>query len=58
LQVVQRGGVIYDPFMGTGSTAEVALRSIRHYIGSEMSKDYCDISEKRILPFKLQTKLF
>jgi len=51
-------GVIYDPFMGTGSTAEVALRSGRNYIGSEMSKKYIDIAEKRLLPFKLQKTLF
>lgn len=33
------GGIIYDPFFGTGSTGEVALRSGRKYIGSEMSKE-------------------
>lgn len=52
------GGIIYDPFMGTGSTAEVALRSNRRYIGSEMSEEYCRIAEKRLIPFKLQLTLF
>jgi DNA modification methylase len=52
------GGIIYDPFMGTGSTAEVALRSNRKFIGSEMSKDYCEIANKRLEPFKMQTSLF
>ena len=32
-----KGGIVYDPFMGTGSTAEVALRSGRNYIESEIS---------------------
>ena len=48
------GGVIYDPFMGTGSTAEAAIRAGRRFIGSEMSFDYCEIAEKRIEPFLLQ----
>lgn len=52
------GGIIYDPFMGTGSTAEVALRSKRLFIGSEMSNDYIQIAEKRLEPFISQTKLF
>ena len=52
------GGLIYDPFMGTGSTAEVCLRTNRNYIGSEMSLKYCDIAEKRLNPFKQQTTLF
>lgn len=51
------GGIIYDPFMGTGSTAEVALRSKRNFIGSEMSMEYCQIAEKRLNPFLLQTNL-
>lgn len=51
-------GIVYDPFMGTGSTAEVALRSNRNYIGSEMSSDYVKIAHKRLEPFLTQTKLF
>ena len=51
-------GIIYDPFMGTGSTGEVAIRSNRNFIGSEMSKEYCDIANKRLEPFLLQGKLF
>ena len=51
-------GIIYDPFMGTGSTAEVALRSNRNYIGSEMSEEYIKICNERLLPLKIQTSLF
>lgn len=51
-------GIVYDPFMGTGSTAEVALRSKRKFIGSEMSSEYCKIAEKRLEPYLLQTNLF
>ena len=54
----KEGGIIYDPFMGTGSTAEVAIRSNRKFIGSEMSKDYCNIANNRLQPFLQQSKLF
>lgn len=45
------GGLVYDPFMGTGSTEEVAIRAKRNFIGSEMSSEYITISEKRLKPF-------
>ena len=52
------GGIIYDPFMGSGSTAEAALRANRKFIGSEMSDEYMKISEKRLEPFLRQYNLF
>jgi len=52
------GDVVYDPFMGTGSTGEVALRSGRNFIGSEMSEEYCKIANKRLVPFLAQLDLF
>lgn len=52
------GGIIYDPFMGTGSTAESALRANRKFIGSEMSEKYIDIANKRLEPYLLQPTLF
>jgi len=41
-------GVVYDPFMGTGTTARACKDLGRHYIGSEISKEYCDIAKKRL----------
>jgi DNA modification methylase len=52
------GGIIYDPFMGTGSTAESALRANRKFIGSEMSEKYIDIANKRLHPYLSQSTLF
>ena len=40
--------IIYDPFMGSGTTAKMAKLNNRNYIGSEISKEYCEIAEKRI----------
>ena len=42
------GDLIYDPFMGTGTTGNVASLYKRNYIGSEISKDYCKVAEERI----------
>lgn len=52
------GGIIYDPFMGTGTTAVAALRANRNFIGSEMSEEYIKICNSNIEPYLKQTKLF
>lgn len=44
----ERGDVVYDPFMGSGTVAKMCLLNDRRYIGSEVSKEYCDIIQKRI----------
>jgi len=44
----KEGDLVYDPFMGSGTTAKMAMLNNRNYIGSEISKEYCDIAEKRI----------
>jgi site-specific DNA-methyltransferase (adenine-specific) len=40
--------LIYDPFMGSGTTAKMAILNNRKYIGSEISEEYCKIIETRI----------
>ena len=40
--------LIYDPFMGSGTTAKMALLCNRNFIGSEISKEYCEIANERI----------
>jgi len=42
------GDVVYDPFMGSGTTAKMAVLNNRNYIGSEISKGYVDICTKRL----------
>lgn len=41
-------GVVLDPFMGAGTTALVARKLNRNYIGFELNADYIKIAEKRI----------
>ena len=40
--------LIYDPFMGSGTTAKMAILNNRKFIGSEISEEYCKIIETRI----------
>ena len=44
--------VVLDPFMGSGTTAVAAKLTNRHYIGFEISENYCRIAEKRIEDIK------
>lgn len=39
--------IVYDPFMGSGTTAIVCKELKRNWIGSEISKEYCNIIEQR-----------
>jgi len=43
-----RGDIVYDPFMGSGTTAKMAILNDRNYIGSEISGDYVEICNKRL----------
>ncbi|MDP2174344.1 MAG: site-specific DNA-methyltransferase [Bacteroidota bacterium] len=42
------GDLIYDPMIGSGTVAKMAILENRNFIGSEIIKDYCNIAEKRI----------
>ncbi len=52
----KEGEVIYDPFMGTGTTAIVSKKMKRRFIGSEIGKDYFDLIEKRLQEFNNEIK--
>lgn len=40
--------IIYDPFMGSGTTAKMALLNGRNFIGSEISSEYMEVIESRL----------
>ena len=40
--------LVYDPFTGSGTTAKMAVKLGRNWIGSEISAEYCEIANKRI----------
>lgn len=43
------GGLVLDPFLGSGTTALVARQLGRRYLGIECSPAYCAMAEKRLL---------
>ena len=54
------GGIVLDPFMGSGTTAVVAKKLYRNYIGCELNPEYIQISERRIsnTVSKVNSRLF
>ena len=43
-----KDGVVLDPFMGSGTTAKVAQRFDRHYVGFEINHEYVEIAKKKL----------
>jgi hypothetical protein len=41
------GGVVLDPFFGSGTVGLVAERELRRWIGIELNPEYCEIARKR-----------
>lgn len=52
------GEIVLDPFMGSGTTAKMAMLLNRHYIGFEISEKYCEIARKRLAEHKAQVNMF
>ena len=50
------GDIVLDPFMGSGTTAAVALQQGRQYLGCELNPDYGPLQEERI--YGIQRSLF
>jgi DNA modification methylase len=44
----EEGYLVYDPFMGSGTTAKMCILSGRNWIGSEIDSNYCDLIQERI----------
>ena len=45
------GDIVLDPFIGSGTTAKMALANNRHFIGFDISQEYIDMANKRIMDF-------
>jgi len=56
LATSESGDVVLDPFMGIGTTAVVAKRLGRKYIGFDISKEYVDLAEDNIKLGKVRKK--
>jgi site-specific DNA-methyltransferase (adenine-specific) len=49
LTATPTGGIILDPFMGSGTTGMAAISTARQFIGIELDPDYCEIARRRIM---------
>lgn len=45
------GDVVYDCFIGSGTTAKMSALNKRNWIGSEISQEYVDLANKRLEPY-------
>jgi DNA modification methylase len=46
--------LVYDPFMGSGTTAKMAILNNRNWIGSEISSEYVELANRRLDPYLRQ----
>ena len=58
LENTKEGDIIFDPFMGSGTTAEACAKEKRGFIGCEMNKQYFEIASKRIKLYQSAPSLF
>jgi site-specific DNA-methyltransferase (adenine-specific) len=58
VQIVPRGQVVLDPFMGSGTTGVACINLDRKFIGIEMSNEYFDIACERIDQAQRQGRMF
>lgn len=50
--------IVFDCFIGTGTTAVAAKKLGRHFIGCEINPDYCKIADERLQDLDAQPELF
>lgn len=55
-QMTYKGDVVFDPFMGSGTTAIAAKKLERNYIGFELSPEYHQLSQKRLAETEVEMK--
>jgi len=53
-----QGDIVFDPFIGSGTTAVACERLGRKWFGCELEPKYCEIANKRIEAERAQLKLF
>ena len=56
-QWVRPGGIVLDPFMGSGTTGVACVKTGRKFIGIEINEGYFDIAAKRIKQEQMQMRM-
>lgn len=44
----QKNDIVFDPFLGSGTTAAIAKQLMRHYVGAEIDRKYYNLAKSRI----------
>ena len=50
------GGIVLDPFFGSGTTGLVAMKNNRKYLGCELNSEYISIANERLKPVETEIK--
>lgn len=53
MEIAPEGCIVLDPFMGSGTTAVAAVETGRHFIGYELSPEYCALANERVARARL-----
>ena len=54
----KQNDLVYDPFMGSGTTAKMSILLDRNWVGSELDSTYSDICNRRLKGIVKQTSMF
>jgi DNA modification methylase len=54
----KQNDLVYDPFMGSGTTAKMSILLDRNWVGSELDSTYTDICNRRLKGIVKQTSMF
>ena len=57
-EISKESAIVFDPFLGSGTTAVACERLGRKWIGCELEPKYVEIANKRIEAERMQLKLF
>lgn len=44
-----RGGIVLDPFFGSGTAGLVALNNGRRFVGVDLNRNYCEMAQRRLI---------
>lgn len=47
------GDIVFDPFVGSGTTTKMAMLNNRNFIGFDISEEYCNIANNRLRQYKM-----
>lgn len=50
------GDIVFDPCIGSGTTAIASIELNRNYLGFELDKEYCDLANNRVEEYLKENK--